>query len=542
MSSKRLTDLLKTRFLASACFLISCASSSAATSSPAVTTSVASAARLLDQSTFGPTLTDIAHVQSVGISAYLAEQFAAPPTLIPNISNPAPSNCASNITRCEQSSWWKEAFTAQDQLRQRVAFALSEMFVISSDEIDQHAIPPYQNILVNDAFTNFATLMRDIALSPSMGDYLNMVNSSKPSNNDIANENFAREMMQLFTTGLYLINPDGTQQLSSGGQPQPVYTEAQVQAFARAYTGWTYAGPPGSNPTTFPNPTAYFYAPMVAVESAHDTNAKTLLLGTTLPAGQSAEQDLSGTLTNLFNNPNVGPFVCKQLIQHLVSSNPSPGYVERVAATFANNGQGVRGDMTAIVTAILTDEEARAGDTNVSFDGGHLRESLLYMTGVMRGLRAINVDPNDAYFNLSYDTSPLGEEPYAAPSVFNFFPPNYTLPGSALTAPEFALENSATVTLRLNLAEQMVFNSISSISVNLDAYGPLGIEASHTGNAVIDSGNLVDYLAKIFMHGQMPEQMRDAIVQHVATLTNIPQRVRVATYLVISSPLYKINH
>jgi hypothetical protein len=164
------------------------------------------------------------------------------------------------------------------------------------------------------------------------------------------------------------------------------------------------------------------------------------------------------------------------------------------------------------------------------------------MTGVMRGLGAINVDPNDAYFNLSYDTSPLGQEPYAAPSVFNFFPPNYIVPGSTLIAPEFALENSATVTLRLNLAEQMVFNRISSISVNLDAYGPLGIEASHTGNAVIDSGNLVDDLAKIFMHGQMPEQMRDAIVQHIATLTNIPQRVRVATYLVISSPLYKINH
>ena len=165
------------------------------------------------------------------------------------------------------------------------------------------------------------------------------------------------------------------------------------------------------------------------------------------------------------------------------------------------------------------------------------------MTGVMRGLGAINVDASDSYFNLSYDTSPLGEEPYAASSVFNFFPPNYTVPGApTLAAPEFALENSATAGLRLSLAEQMVFNSISSLSVNLDAYGPLGIEASHTGNAVADSGNLVDDLATIFMHGQMPEQVRNAIVQHVATLTNIPQRVRVATYLVITSSLYKINH
>jgi uncharacterized protein (DUF1800 family) len=507
--------------------------------------SLAAASRLLDQATFGPTLTDIQNVENIGLQAYLNQQFAMAPTLEPDIANPPPTACATNTIPCQQSEWWQASITAPDQLRQRVAFALSEMFVISTNSVNARSVTPFQNLLTTDAFANFYTVMHDVTLSTGMGAYLNMLNSAKPATVNgvaqIANENYSRENMQLFTIGLDLLNPDGTLQVDSSGNPIPAYTQAQVQAFARAYTGWTYATATGGSPTTFPNNTANYDSPMAAVESQHDVAAK-ILLTTTLPAGQTAAQDLTGALTDIFNHPNVGPFVCKQLIQHLVASNPSPAYVARVAAVFANNGSGVRGDMKAVVQAILMDPEARAGDTNPSFDGGHLREPMLYVTNVLRGLSFTNTDPNGYYSSLSNYSNLLSEKPYASGSVFNFFPPNYVIPGSSTNAPEFSIENTASAILRLTVADDLVNNKISSFTVDLSATSALGIMASKTGNATTDSTNLVTALNSIFMHGQMPAAMQTAIVNHVATLTNIPERVRVATYLVITSSLYKVEH
>jgi uncharacterized protein (DUF1800 family) len=529
-------------------------SASASTQLNVAKTSLTAAARLLDQTTFGSTLSDIEHVQQVGLNSYLAEQFAMPPTLLPKIPTPPPAVCMNTTLPCEQSEWWQAVLTGNDQLRQRVALALSEIFVISTNSVQARAVTPYQNMLATDAFTNYSTIMKDVTLSTGMGAYLNMLDSNKPGIVNgvpqIANENYARELMQLFSTGLVLLNPDGTPQLDAVGNQQPEYTEAQVQAFARAYTGWTFATATGGVPTKFPNGTANYDVPMVAVESAHDMTAKVLLSGTTLPSGQSAEQDLAGALANIFSHPNVGPFVCRQLIQHLVASNPNPAYVGRVAAVFADNGQGVRGDMKAVITAILMDADARAGDTNPNFEGGHLREPMLYMTNVMRGLGFINKDAaagNDVVANASYNTvgnytSSLGERPYSSGSVFNFFPPNYVIPGTTLNAPEFGQENTASAVLRLSLANSVVYNGISGFTVDLSKTSPLGITASATGNAMTDSGNLVDSLAVIFMHGQMPAQMRTDIVNHIATLTDPAQRVRVATYLVITSSFYKIEN
>jgi uncharacterized protein (DUF1800 family) len=517
------------------------------------------AARVLDQATFGPTLTDINHVQVVGVNGYLAEQFAVPTTLLPNISNPPPTPCATNLVPCEQSEWWQTVLTGQDQLRQRVAFALSEIFVVSTNMVNSQAITTYHNTLANDAFSNFYAIMQDVTLSPAMGAYLNMLNSAKPGTvlvngvptPQIANENYARELMQLFSTGLFMMNQDGTVQLDGTGNPIPVYTEAQVQAFARAYTGWTYANASGTGaPSKFPN-TANYALPMAALDSQHDVTAKILLNGTTLPAGQSATQDLTGALTNIFNHTNVPPFVCRQLIQHLVTSNPSPAYVARVGAVFTDAGDSghTRGDMKAVITAILTDSEARAGDTNPAFDGGHLREPMLYMTNVMRALGYINNDAkagNDVVANASYNsvgnyTAPLGERPYSSGSVFNFFPPNYVIPGTALNAPEFGQENTASAVLRLSLANSLVYG-ISGFTADLSKTSALGITASRTGSAMTDSNNLVDALSVMFMHGQMPAGMKTAIVNHIAPLTDPAQRVRVATYLVIASSLYKVEH
>jgi len=502
-------------------------------------------ARLLDQATFGPVLTDIQNVETIGLPAYLNQQFALPATLEPDITTPPPTACATNTIPCQQSEWWQAAITAPDQLRQRVAFALSEMFVISTNSVNARSVTTYQNTLASDAFANFYTIMHDVTLSTGMGAYLNMLNSAKPGTVNgvaqIANENYARENMQLFTVGIDQLNSDGTLQLDSNGNPIPVYTEAQVQAFARAYTGWTYATASGGSPTTYPNNTANYDSPMAPVETQHDETAK-VLLNSTLPAGQTAEADLTGALTDIFNHPNVGPFVCRQLIQHLVASNPSPAYVARVAAIFANDGTGVRGNMKAVIQAILMDPEARAGDTNPSFDGGHLREPMLYVTNVLRGLGFTNTDPNGYYSSLSNYSTLLSEKPYTSGSVFNFFPPNYVIPATTTNAPEFSIENSASAILRLTVADDLVNNKISSFSVNLTATSALGMMASATGNATTDSTNLVIALGTIFMHGQIPAQMQTDIVNHVATLTNIPERVRVATYLVITSSLYKIEH
>jgi uncharacterized protein (DUF1800 family) len=520
------------------------------TANAQVQASLSSSARLLDQATFGPTLVDIQTVQSEGLPAYLAAQFATPTTLEPDIAATPPTLCATNTIPCQQAEWWQTAITGPDQLRQRVAFALSEMFVVSTNSVNARSVTTFQNMLANDAFGNFLTIMHDVALSPAMGAYLNMLNSAKPGVINgvpqIANENFGRENMQLFTLGLDLLNSDGTPQFDGNGNPIPTYTETQMQAFSRAYTGWTYANATGGSPTKFPNNTANYDFPMAPVETQHDMLAKTLLNGTTLPAGQTAEADLAGALGNIFNHPNVGPFVCRQLIQHLVTSNPSPAYVARVAAVFANDGTGTRGNMQAVIQAILLDTEARAGDANPSFDGGHLREPMLYMTDAMRGLGYTFVAPTgggpEYYSTLSNYTNPLGQKPYTSGAVFNFFPPNYVLPDSSTNAPEFDIENTATAVLRLTLANQLVYSQITDFKVDLSATSPLGIMASATGNATTDSTNLVNALSNIFMHGQMPAQMQSIIVAHVATLTNIPERVRVATYLVLTSSFYKVEH
>ena len=505
---------------------------------PSVTVSATEAARILDQTSFGPTAAGIQNVETIGINAYLNQQFAQPTTQLAAIPlSPLPAVCltANNARVCAESEWWQAAVTGNDQLRQRVAFALSEMFVVSTQSVSGAAIPQFHNALANDAFGNFYTIMTDVALSPAMGGYLNMLNSAKPATGQIANENFARENMQLFTLGLYQLNQDGTQQLDGSGNPIPSYTQAQVQAFAKAYTGWTYASATGGTPAKFPNSTANYAYPMAAVETSHDTTAKTLLNGTVLSAGGTAEADLAGALTNIFNDSNVGPFVCTQLIQHLVTSTPSPAYVSRVAAVFANDGNGVRGNMQAVITAIITDEEARAGDTNSSYDGGNLREPVLFITAMMRGLGFNNTDVNGSYFTLSNYSSPLNEEPYFANSVFNFFPPNYVIPGTTINAPEFDIENTATAVLRLSLADSIVNNKISGFSVDLSNTSALGTMAA-------TPATLVSYLNTLLMHSQMPANMSTTIINTITPLTSNAQRVRIAVFLIVTSSQYKVIH
>jgi uncharacterized protein (DUF1800 family) len=503
-----------------------------------VPASVSAAARLLDQTTFGATDAEIAHVQAIGLSAYIDEQLSESASLMPDLPKPLPTRCATFAVLCDEENWFQNALYGNDQLRQRVSFTLSQMFVISYLEVDGNAFPPYINGLTNDSFGNWSKIMKDVTLSPGMGIYLNMVNSGKAPVGQIANENFARENMQLFNTGIVMLNNDGTNQLDSNGQSIPVYSEAQVEAFARAFTGWTFATSGTQIPGRFPNNQANYDSLLVPVDSAHDTSTK-VLLNTTLLGGQTAEQDLDGALADVFNHTNVGPFVCKQLIQHLVKSNPTPQYVARVAAIFANNGSGVRGDMPSVLKAILLDAEARAGDTTANIADGHLREPTLWTLNVMRALSAVpapGVTDGSAYDTLVYsDTNALGESVFRPASVFNFYPPDYAVLNTGMLGPEFALETTGTSMERLTVADHIVSGQNSTLSVNLSSTSPLGLLANSTPA-------LLDELNKLFMHGQMSSQLRTTILNTINPLNDSGQRVRVAVYLVITSSQYKIAH
>ena len=504
---------------------------------PATLASFTAASRLLDQATFGPTAADVQHVQTVGLDAYITEQLQVAPTVLAAV----PTGYKITAQRAAlESEFLTAAMSGQDQLRQRVAFALSELFVVSSEGMSAYSIVPYHNMLARDAFGNFETLLQDVTLSSTMGAYLNLLDSAAPQAGQLANENYAREFMQLFTVGPNLLNADATTVLDGSGNPLPVYTQSQVQAFARAYTGWTYANADGSSPASFPNAVENIDSPMAAVESAHDTGAKTLLNGVVLPPGQTARQDLLAAIDNVFKHPNVGPFVCRQLIQHLVTSDPSPPYVARVAAVFADNGQGVRGDMSAVLRAIFADHKARAGDTGPTLIDGHLREPILYITAVYRGL-GWSGDPGGG---LRYYAQLLQERPYESPSVFNFYPQDYTIEGGTKVAPEFGAENTATLQLRQTAADDIVNNLPPAvvggnvnplIMTDLSTTSPLGMLAA-TPDALIDA------LSQTFLHGQMPSDMRSFLVSFVATIPDLAQRTRTAVYLVITSSQYTDEH
>jgi uncharacterized protein (DUF1800 family) len=486
------------------------------------TTTASAAARLLEQSTFGPTPQLIEHVQQVGLQGFLNEQFSATASSYPT----PPAN--SNI-QVVQSRYFTNALYGQDQLRQRVVFALSEMMVISNQKIgDPSAFTSYMNMLQKDAFGNFLTLLTDVTLSPGMGNYLDMVNNDKPGPNNGPNENYAREVLQLFTIGLAELNPDGTQQLDASGNPIPTYTQDTIEGFAHTFTGWTFPTMPGKT-GQFWNP-EYYGGPMIPFDSHHDTGTKLLLNGTTLPAGGTTQGDLTAAMQNIFQHPNVGPFICQQLIQHLVTSNPSPAYVQRVSAIFADNGSGVRGDMKAVITAILMDPEARRGDdpTQVQTTDGHLKEPLVFMTSLLRAANATSDGTN-----LNWYASDMRQEPFESPTVFNFYPPNNLIAGTQLLGPEFKIFNSSTSIIRINFVNDLVFGQVAqNTTVDLSQYTGIA------GNPA----ELVDTMASVLMHGQMPDDMRTTVLNTVSAISSNKKRAQTAFYLIGGSSQFQVEH
>jgi len=335
-------------------------------------------------------------------------------------------------------------------------------------------------------------------------------------------------VMQLFSIGLMQLNPDGTVKLDGSGNPIPTYDQDTIEGFAHAFTGWTYPTKPGSS-ARWTNP-EYYGGPMVPIESHHDTGAKQLLNGTIVSAGGTTQSDLDAALQSIFNHPNVGPFICKQLIQHLVTSNPSPEYVGRVAAVFANNGSGVRGDLKAVVTAIISDAEARRGDdpAQVQQNDGHLKEPLLLMANL---LRAMNTRSNgDGFPDYSAD---LKQEPMNPPSVFNFYPPDFVIAGTNLLGPEFQVFNSSTSISRANFVNDAVYRTIGK---------SMTTDFSYYLTVASNPDQLVDTLGTVMMHGQISPEMRSTILGVVSGISDNTRRVQAALYLIASSSQYQVEH
>jgi uncharacterized protein (DUF1800 family) len=513
------------------------------------------AVRFLEQATFGPTPALINRVQSIGLKSYLEEEFNArmsfyqdPPPFPSDSSIGCPASSDPNCFRDNytmyplQVRFFLNALYGEDQLRQRVAFALHQILVTSGIGIQQpSSMAPYQNLLLRSAFGNFRQLLYDVTLNPAMGNYLNMVNNNKTSGGASPNENYAREVLQLFSIGLYKLNQDGTLQFDAQNHPIPTYDQNIILNFAKVFTGWTYAPKPGAT-SQWVNP-EYYLAPMVAFENHHDTTAKTLLNGATVRAGLTAKKELAFALDNIFNHPNVAPFISKQLIQHLVTSNPSPGYVARVSAAFNSNEAGVRGDLKAVITAILLDREARCEDlatcdSTIDVNYGHLREPVLFVTNILRAFGATSDG-----VGLADRTKAMGQDIHNSPSVFNYYRPGYIIPSTTLLGPEFTIQTSSAAINRANFLNTMVFSRIGT-PPDGTAIDLSGLQALAAGDSTATA--VVDYLNKLLMHGSMSSGVRTKILQTLQALPNATaadqlKRARWALYLVATSSQYQIE-
>jgi uncharacterized protein (DUF1800 family) len=517
--------------------------------------SAADAARLLEHSTFGVTASEVARVQRSGIDAYIDEQLSAPPTRYTGydyVPPTAPANCVYDpaaptgpSSLCSrqfyspfqvQRDFFIHALNNPDQLRQRVAYALSQIFVVSSVEIyEAYGLADYQNTLLADALGNFRTLLQDVTLSPVMGHYLDMVNNNKANARlgTTPNENYAREVLQLFSIGLYQLHQDGSPKLDGSGAPIPTYDQNVIEGFSSVFTGWTYPARAGAA-SAWVNP-VNFDGKMVAFPEHHATGEKLLLDGHTVPANQTMEQDLANALDDIFKHPNVGPFIGKQLIQHLVTSNPSPAYVARVAAVFADNGKGVRGDLGAVVRAILTDREAWKNPESDQF--GHLRDPALFITATLRGLGG----KSDGVF-LRNASSNMGEPIFSPETVFNFYPPNNQIPGTTTLAPEFGIDNAATALARANFINTLIMQGGAKPDPTVP--GGTGTSVDLTPLAVFkEPAELIAKLNQTLMHGRLSDDAADTILFAVKAVTSADPLApaRVASYLILTSAQYQVE-
>lgn len=531
--------------------------------------------RFLEQATFGPTPELDNRIRRIGLRTWLAEQFEIP---YPSASNPypnvplkpvnQPADCDGNTTvpdvpvTCRrdvytmylpQTWFYKEALYGDPQLRHRVSFALSQIWVVSGVDTQQSSwLIEWHKQLSKSAFGNWRQLMSDVTLNPAMGNYLDMIRSTRTN----PNENYAREILQLFNVGLFMLNQDGTLQLDGQGNPIPTYTQDTVNNFTKVFTGWRDCNVAASCPNLVVGSPNY-KDQMLLVNNNHDLTAKTLLAypgsttsniaactGCTGAAiATYANNSLNQALDNIYNHPNVAPFVSKILIQQMVTSDPTPAYVGRVAAVF-NANRSSQTQMKEVVKAILLDPEARG---NVKTDPvyGKLREPVQLMTNIYRRL---GVTSNDGLGlsdgNINRFPSPLAQDLFRSPTVFNYYPPDYVVPGAALLGPEFAIFNTGTAIGRANLGNSLVYGSVGVSQPDSPNGTRLTLtELQAIAAADTTSNQLMDVLNQRLMNGNMSTAMRNSIrtaVNAVAS-TNPLSRAQAGVYLVVTSSQFQVQ-
>ncbi len=488
-------------------------SSATPTAAPAaIDPTTLSAFRLVRQTSFGPRPGEVDRVKTLSRTAYLDEQFAIPASQYPD------SLFALSVEDV-QEHFMRLALTGNDQLRQRVAFSLSKIWAVNAGEVNRSdATVTYYRIFMNRAFGNYRDLMTDVTLNPAMGRFLNMLNSKSESSTTVpAVENFPRELLQLFTLGSDLLNNGGVAQT---GSP---YGQADIKALARLFTGWTYGDGNPIQPTN--SASENWRVPMEPVERFHDVTAKTFL-GVDFAPNRTTRQDLDQALDVIFNHPTLPPFISKQLITQLVTSNPSAGYVESVTNAFINNGSNVRGDMRAVLRAIFAHPEANLGGNT----SGKLMEPVLMLVSPLRTLNATVSD-----FPFMADLSAeMGQKVLFPPSVFSYFSPFFEIRNGALLAPEFQVLTTVTALIRTNYMARVL---------NADLSGSTTINYADFTSRAADAAALTDYVALRFMGGQISPEHRSAIISAVSVspAADTTERVRTALYLVLTSAQYQVD-
>lgn len=531
------------------------------------------ASRFLAQATLGYNLNNINQVMSMGKEDWIEDQLNKPIpfTLLQQVKdyyefvfNETGSYDGSSSWLFWEYAWWQYHMTSDDLLRQRVALALSEILVVSENSQfggNPHALSDYYDILLTHAFGNYRDLLQAVTYSATMGVYLTFVNNPKTdlSENQFPDENYAREVMQLFTIGLYELNNDGTYKLDPQGERIPTYDNVDIAEFSKVYTGLTY-GDASMFPMYRQSDTSYV-PDMIMFDSGHEPGVKNLLNNFQIPDRQpvDGDADISDALDNLFNHPNVGPFIGKLLIQRLVTSNPPPEYVDRVAQAFNDNGNGVRGDMKAVIRAILLDPIANSCDSGNEITFGMLREPFIRYVQINKAFDASTLSGN--YRNVMYSVEEnVGQKPLISPSVFNFFQPDYQPLGPVeeadLVAPEFQITDSQTISGWLNGVYLWVIRGYP-----VEAWDIYSGEPDSTYQdeiAMLDFSTevmftdddqlhiLLDRLNLVLAHGRLSDNTLTIIKDTVSQFENETaddkeRRARLAVYLIMSSPEYLIN-
>lgn len=470
------------------------------------------AARFLAQASFGATTLEMATVQTEGIDRWLNAQFKTPESQIPD-------GLDINALRAQVFS---NMAAGNDQLRQRVAFALGQIMVVSANKnTNGYEMIPWVRLLSKHAFGNYRTLLREVTIDPSMGKFLDLANSIGGAGNIAPNENYPRELLQLFSLGIYKLNQNGTFK-STNGIYEPTYDQSTIREVARALSGWTYPTAVGASPRSQNPP--HFVGVMEPRPASHDRGAKTIF-GVSIPANQSVTADMEQTIDILFAHPNMAPFVATRLIRALTTSNPKPEYIKRIADVFADNGQGVRGDLRAVVEAILIDPDAALPDVT----DGRLMDPILNSIALGRALDAQIADPGQ----FQYILFNLGQHTLTPNSVFSFYSPLAPLPGNpSLYGPEFMLFAPALAVQRASFTWSLIANQFgSAFTVNLSPFIALANNPA----------TLVELVNQKVLHGRMSAALRAVLVSSAQALSDPTQRALGAIYLAAISSEFVVQ-